>query len=578
MEHKDFVLQLDRAPGGQGFVSRVIHSPEEGEAEAPFVSPVTPEELDRFWRTAFEIRYRGARDLNPSAGLPVVDPLAAELSLEELGDRLFQALFQGPVRTCWARSTARRPGGKLRLKLQLNPTDPALAPLADLPWEYLYSLEHGGFLGLQRSTPILRHLRLPLQMGEPPVAQPLRVLVVSAQPHSMRWLELQEEGKRIAAALADLPGIETLPLHNPTIEDIRNALLEKDFHIFHFMGHGGFDTASGQGVLYFTGKNGELLPVSGGTLANHLAGFHSLRLVFVNACETARANGRAPFAGVAAALLKSGLPAVIAMQRPIQDEAALEFSRTVYHRIAAGDLIDAAVTEGRLAITRDQGARLDWGTPVLFLRTQALFAEKPTTAVPPEQLPESTRRSLYPGILVGILTLGIGIASMQWPWRLQRHMEPNSSPSPSLKEEKVASVSDLTSETAPPPNLEPVASPVQEQEQDIRSLPTRTKPVPEPTHSRPAAPSSFELSRDNSVVIPGLAEVSAHFFERSGFHLARFSVAPPGQGLLEQPPVMGPKSIQFPAPKGTYHLDVLSLNAVEGRARVRLRFEPEPSL
>lgn len=587
MEYKDFVLQLDRAPGGQGFVSRVIQSPA-GEAEAPFVSPVAPEELNRLWQTALEVRYRGVRDFRPPAAPSSMSPLTAELSLEELGNRLFQALFAGPVRTCWARSTALYPDGVLRLKLQLNLVDPALAPLADLPWEYLFSLEQGGFIGLRRSTPILRHLRLPLQMAEPPVAQPLRVLVVSAQHRSMPWLTLQEEGERIATALTGLPGVETLPLHNPAIEDLRNALLTKDFHILHFMGHGGFDAASGQGVLYFTGRNGELLAISGGLLATHLAGFPFLRLVFLNACETARANSRAPFAGVAAALLKAGLPAVIAMQRPVQDKAALEFSRTVYHRLASGDPIDAAVTEGRLAITRDRGALLDWGTPVLFLRTEALFAEKPTVLekniqfAEPKQKPK--QRNLYPALLAGILAAGLGIAGMLEPWKFLQGAEPTTTPYTST-EALVTNDKPLTTDSLPHPEVEP-APPrrqreieagqrsTQQQDKEILTEPAQTEPVPEPPKPKPEPPSSYELSEGTPVHIPGLdAEVSAQFFERNGFSFARFSVGPSGQGMLQQPPVMGPGPLEFPASNGTYHLDVLSLNLAERRARVRLRLD-----
>jgi hypothetical protein len=110
--------------------------------------------------------------------------LAAELSLEKLGDRLFRALFRGPVRSCWVRSLAEAtqdPDGGLRLKMQLDPGDPHLAALAELPWEYLYSLENGGFLGLQRKTPILRHTRLPLPVGRAPAARPLRLLTVLSQ-------------------------------------------------------------------------------------------------------------------------------------------------------------------------------------------------------------------------------------------------------------------------------------------------------------------------------------------------------------------------------------------------------------
>lgn len=589
MDYQDFVLQLDRAAGGSGFVARVVVSPA-GEAEAPFVDPVAPTELDGLWRTASAARraYRArqVRDLaRQDPGLEV-DALAAELSLEDLGDRLFTALFCGPVRSCWAKSVAALaadPRRGLRLKLQLDLADRLVAPLAELPWEYLYSLEHGGFLGLDRRTPIIRHLRLPLAAGRLPPARPLRVLVVSSQPASMARLSLREEGEKVAAALAALPGVETLPLNDPSVETLREVLLARDYHVLHFMGHGDFDPASGQGVLWFAGPGGAPLPVSGPLLASHLTGLPSLRLVFVNACETARAAARAPFAGVATALLRAGLPAVVAMQRPIRDDSALELSRVVYRRLAEGDPIDAAVTEGRLAIARGRGALLEWGTPVLFSRAEdgLLFAAASTVA-PPVKLtapaaelkapaaelsvpaPRRVAHILprhYPLLLVAVLAGAIGVKygldalegdgrSVQEP-SFVTNFEPPPLITSGMEDE--------------PPDEEPQPPPKPQQ-----------KPQPDdPPSPRAPSASSYRVTQDAPAFIADLGvEVGATFFERSGRSLARFWIAPAGESRLEQPPILSPGPISFPSGGGTYHLEVLSFDAVGRSATVRARFAP----
>jgi hypothetical protein len=576
MPYLDFVLQLDRASDGHGFVARVLRSPA-GKAEAPFVNPLSPPDLDSLWQAALATREaeRGTRDLRPS----ISPSLAAELSLEELGGRLFNALFRGDVHRCWTSSldsVARDSQGGLRLKLEINLADPHVAALADLPWEYLYSLEHGGFLGLQRKTPIQRFMRLAPE--RPPEAPPLRLLTILSQPRSMSRLSLEEEDEKIAIALGTLPGVELLPLLNPTIETLREALLRREFHILHFMGHGGFDRGSGQGVLYFTDSTGAPLPVSGSLLASHLAGLDSLRLVFVNACDTARAGVRAPFAGVATALLRVGLPAVIAMQRPIRDSSALEFSRTVYRRLATGDSIDAAVTEGRLAIARGHGALLEWGTPVLYSRVEdgRLFAAEahPSpqiltagTAAPPPR----PRRSLYAALLAVAVATGTGVALRQWPFE----QEPPSTSD--ISDFDQGSTPDITTDVEPePPRPKPEPDetfdskkPAVDHEQPPKSEP---EPVRPPV---PAPPSSYALSDGSPVSIPDLnAEVGAQFYERQGHRYATFWVAPSGQGTLQQPPVVGPGSIAFPASSGTYHLDVLSLDLTEKRASIRLRFAP----
>lgn len=566
MEYQDFVLQLDRAPEGQGFIARVLRSPA-GEAEAPFVNPVSSQELDDLWRVAFAARHasRAAQARHMTLIDRAAEPLDAELSLEELGTRLFQALFQGPVRSCWAASVAeavRDSRRGLRLKLQWNLKDPLLAPFAELPWEYLFSPEQGGFLGLHRQTPILRHLCLPLPIERAPMAQSLRLLIVSSQPCTLSQLSLQEEGERIAQVLGALPGVETLPLHNPSIEALRDVLLEKDFHVLHFMGHGDFDAASGQGMLYFTDEDEAELPVGGKLLASHLAGLPSLRLVFVNACDTARANSRAPFAGVATALLQAGLPAVIAMQRPIGDEAALEFSRSVYRRIAAGDPVDAAVSEGRLAITRSQRCPLEWGTPVLFLRSEdgRLFTPATTPAQPPPT--DRPRRRLTALLLGGALaiSLSLGVARMDFgpePEQITNFVLPR--PKPEQEPEKKPAP-----EAPKPEQVEYIAK--------VTAPPHVPEESQEPPRSAPPRSSASVVKDGIPAIFPDLgAEVGAHFFEREGRFLARFWLAPTGGATLQQPPVLGPGSIQFLSQSGIYHLEVLSLNREERSAEVRLR-------
>lgn len=531
MDYKDFVLQLDRAAAQPGFVTRVLQSPA-GEAEAPFVNP----------------------------------PLT-ETSLEELGDQLFQALFRGPVRSCWMRSfseATRHSGGGLRLKLQLNLADPFVAGLAELPWELLFSPEHGGFLGLQRRTPILRHMRLPLPGSRPLPARPIRVLTVLSQPAAMDSLSLDEEAGRIAAALRDVPGVEVHPLQNPTVEALREELLRQDFHVLHFMGHGGFDEHSGQGALCFAGAGGASVRVSGSLLATHLAGMDSLRLVFVNACDTARSNTAAPFAGVATALLRAGLPAVIAMQRPISDDAALEFSRTVYRRLAAGDPVDTAVTEGRLAIFRDNGSLQEWGTPVLFSRAEdgRIFDPTVSSEPVPVSLPATagTQRRAVLGTLLAVL-----LAVAGWRWvSLER-----GSPS-----QQVAGQESFTAAT-PIPTPEPPLPETPRPKEPDETRTTRKEPEPEPTPTPPPARTTYEIGHGESVLVPGLeAEVGAQFFEREGHSFARFSVSPRGLGMLQKPPVFGTGTIEFRAENGIYHLDVLSLDRTAKRATVRLRFEP----
>ena len=83
----------------------------------------------------------------------------------------------------------------------------------------------------------------------------------------------------------------------------------------------------------------------------------------LNACEGARTSGRDAFSGVAQALVRQGLPAVVAMQTEISDKAALVFSHEFYY-FTRGLPIDAAICEVRKAMaTSDEVS--EWGTAVL---------------------------------------------------------------------------------------------------------------------------------------------------------------------------------------------------------------------
>ena len=107
--------------------------------------------------------------------------------------------------------------------------------------------------------------------------------------------------------------------------------------------------------------------VTGDELGGFMQDEKSLRLVVLNSCEGARASHVDPFSGVASALLRCGIPAVIGMQAEITDEAAVTFSDRLYTALAQGFPIDAALAQSRRAIVA-AGKDVEFGTPVLFMR------------------------------------------------------------------------------------------------------------------------------------------------------------------------------------------------------------------
>lgn len=387
MRFEDFVLQFDTSSRG-GFRARVLKSPF-GEGVVGFSLPpgVGGAALDPsgISRSISEI----SRDLvAPSA--PV---LTAQPPLE-IGMELYRSIFQGQVRTLLDKSLGQlevSPNLGLRLKIKLDPSDEETGALADLPWELLCDGETEDFLALSRRTSVVRYLDVPRPSQPIPFTPPLRILAVGASPRGMQPLDLDEETRRLEELDRSSTGVEVRFLPHASAGTVREALSEDTYNVLHFMGHGTFDRASGEGMLAFEGSDGSADLVSGKAFATKLRDLRSLGVVVLNACNTARAGhqGGSPFRGVATALVLGGVPAVVAMQRPISDRAAIGFSTAFYRHLAKGDSIDVALTEGRQAIHSAKPESFEWATPVLFLRMPegnvfvARAAEPPAEAKPP---------------------------------------------------------------------------------------------------------------------------------------------------------------------------------------------------
>lgn len=73
-----------------------------------------------------------------------------------------------------------------------------------------------------------------------------------------------------------------------TVKALRRKLRMGEYHILHFIGHGGFDDRAEDGVLVFEDDSGRGRWVSGQFLGELLRGpRRPLRLAFLNACEGA---------------------------------------------------------------------------------------------------------------------------------------------------------------------------------------------------------------------------------------------------------------------------------------------------
>ncbi len=443
MRYEDFVLHIG-GKRGDGYAVRVLDSPA-GEGVGRFVPPMDRAEIGAFYgqlRQFQEDRRDGAPVLPPIPGVGVDGqalpplptdgtrdiarrrrPRPAGPTAQEVGQRLFDSIFHGQVAALYDRSLGALEGrGEVGLRLKLRLDSEALSDeeLGGLPWELMYRQDAGRFLGLDRQSSIVRYLDVPRPSKPIPLPEVLRVLVVMAEPEApgLAALNLEAEFQRLQGLSEQYDTWQVEVERHASVSSLRRRLAEDGpFHIVHFMGHGGFDPGTGEGLLYFEGASRSAQPISGRDLASKLLDFDDLGLVFLNACETASSaagQGKDPFAGVAAALVRGGLPAVIAMQRPISDTAAIAFSDAFYTGLARGACADQALVEGRQAIHSTAPKGVEWMIPVFFarIRSGAVF-ERPEAVVEPK-LPLARNLWMVAGALLFILLMAFSPIGQRW--------------------------------------------------------------------------------------------------------------------------------------------------------------------
>ena len=438
-EYESFRIRLERVSEDSDDY-RVHAASTSGEVNGGFAVPLSHVELENL-----VLRMNRPRSVTRGPG-------SSELqTVRRFGSDLFSALFTGAVRDLYrdSYSTARQSRKGLRITLGLTGTP----ELMDLPWEYMY--ERPDFISISTWTPVVRYLEIPRSSPPLEVTPPLRVLGLVSSPSDVKPLEVEKEKAKLEQALSKVTerGAARIDwVERATLSDLSRALRLGDFHVFHYIGHSAFDATQGIGVLLLEGEDGKSRRVSGENLATMLAGEDTLRLAVLNSCEGARASVTDPFAGVATSLVEREIPAVIAMQFEITDDAAIAFSEEFYAAIADGYPIDSALAEARRMIYAG-GNETEWATPVLFMRVAdgRIFdvAEpaqppprevEPPPPVPPELPPPPPPRPqeelepkpvsvLWTSLVLAIA--GVFVVGLLYPWDdvgrswVDRHFHPS---------------------------------------------------------------------------------------------------------------------------------------------------------
>lgn len=329
----NFDLRLSGVPGGQ--IMEIVDSPA-GQTAQPVPVPcdlaVLPVDLDD---TIASGQALGATLWRATVGLP-------------------------PVAELWRASQAVLAGeGVLRLRLMIDDD-----PVAALPWELLFDETLGRFVALDATSTVVRFVRLPFAPLPWPQARPIRLLFTGAAPQDQPSLALVEEWEGIQRGLLQVAQAGRLVLTGLTFDVTLGALvaqLRRGVDVWHFAGHGH------QTGLVFVDDRGASAWVDAQTLGMLLTG-EGVRLAVLNACQAGAGGGSN--ATVAGALVRAGLPAVVAMQAELYDVAAQAFAAAFYDAVSLGVGVDQAVTAGRKAVLAMGGeVAASWWLPALLMRT-----------------------------------------------------------------------------------------------------------------------------------------------------------------------------------------------------------------
>ena len=288
-------------------------------------------------------------------------PTATELV--RFGNDLFNYLFRGDLKRLYDRL----PIGAVSLQILTDRTE-----IKEVPWEYLVTPDRQPSPHRERSV-VRVQPTCGIDSPEPKkYSKKVGVLFVSAEPVDQAGLNWED----IAAVLdrtfnAEMPGqVSVKVIEGATRQGLLHAINSENFDVFHFLGHGVIRSGVGHLVLEEI-KTGNSDYLSAIDLARALAG-KGIRLAILSACLTGAGKYADDFGVVATALIRAGIPAVVANQYPIPIKSISPFVGSIYTTLVRNGNIDSAVADGRVALavgiggTTDGNAVVEWGIPTLY--------------------------------------------------------------------------------------------------------------------------------------------------------------------------------------------------------------------
>ncbi|MEA2941953.1 MAG: hypothetical protein QOD09_2482 [Bradyrhizobium sp.] len=301
-------------------------------------------------------------------------------SIQEIGEKLFDCLFQQDVYALYKQSLAAVQavaGASLPIKLLVEPSE-----LAFVPWETLFDKKGNFHICCYGTTPFARTATMQeedLHIYDQP---PIKVLGMISAPKSFSGTphELNTDAEQKALTEALRSYAEQVQLRwttAGTYRELRRQMVKgcdgKRWDVFLFIGHG----LEGQIVLEEDGGSGyEFLDIKA------LKGLLTLplgpKLVILNSCRGAQVKDSDRFASTAESLVKGGsIAAVVAMQFDISDVMGTAFSPAFFETLTLEIPVQQAMVLTRLEL-QHRGFS-EWISPVLYMQNKDGLVMRPTS-------------------------------------------------------------------------------------------------------------------------------------------------------------------------------------------------------
>jgi hypothetical protein len=275
--------------------------------------------------------------------------------------------------------TARADGDVVALMLAFE-ADAASSRMAAWPWEYLRSPDRPGrdgqFLVLTPGLMLSRSVPPGTPVGPASGTDRVKVLPVVGESRSERLgpVEYEEVAQEIRAAGVQR-GFDVLePLVDATLSEVQEAVRGQQPDLVHYMGHAEFDQEQGMGAIALRKEeDGRPLErvhqwIDEDRLADALcADDWAPSVIVLHACEGGVNDYDFRYAGLGPSLVRRGVRCVVAMQYPVRNSVAKDFSIALYDAIADHQALDQAVQAARLKLweAADRDARLV-GIPTVY--------------------------------------------------------------------------------------------------------------------------------------------------------------------------------------------------------------------